>query len=123
MVPGTSQLRRYPVDDIVEQTMCTLQVPFGRAGRKKDVAQGVALPPESGVMYNGRPIPPNYDRVDVAWTNTDFEQEELDIPTEERVRLIGGALGSQVLWNKADIMLEMSTPASQPSQLSSSPTG
>jgi hypothetical protein len=24
MVPGTSQLRRYPIDDIVEQTMCML---------------------------------------------------------------------------------------------------
>jgi hypothetical protein len=87
--------------------MCTLQVPFGRAGRKKEVAQGVALPPKSDAMYNGRPIPPNYARMDVAWMNPDFEQEELDIVTEDGARLIGVTIGSQVLWNKADILLEM----------------
>jgi hypothetical protein len=53
----------------------------------------------------------------------DFEQEELNIPNEEGVRLISGALDSQVLWNKVDIMLETPTPTSQPSQPSSSQLG
>ena len=64
MVPGIGQLPRYPVDDIMEPMTCTLQVPFGRAQRKKDVATGVALPPESGAMYDGKPILPDY-----AWVN------------------------------------------------------
>ena len=32
---------------------------------------GVALPPERGAMYDGKPIPPDYARVDVTWTNYD----------------------------------------------------
>ena len=59
MVPSTGQLPRYPVNDIMEPTTCTLQVPFGRTQRKKDVATGVALPPKSGAMYDGKPIPPD----------------------------------------------------------------
>jgi hypothetical protein len=90
MVPGTGQLPRYSVDVIVERTMCTLQVPFGRAGKKKkEVAQGVALPLESGAMYNGRPISPDYAKADVVWTSPNFEQEELDIITKDGARLIG----------------------------------
>ena len=82
MVSQTGQLSRYPVDDFIEPTSCMLQVPFGRAQRKNVVATGVALPPKSGAMYNGKPIPPDYARVDVMWTNTEFDQDEIDIPTE-----------------------------------------
>jgi hypothetical protein len=38
MVLGMRQLPRYPVDDIEEQTFCMLQMPFGRARKKKEVA-------------------------------------------------------------------------------------
>jgi hypothetical protein len=48
-------------------------------------------------MYNGKPIPPIYALVDVAWVNLDFEHEELDIPIEEGTLLICGALGSRML--------------------------
>jgi hypothetical protein len=58
-------------------------VPFGKAQRKKDVAMGVALPPESGTMYGGKPILPDYAWVYVTWTNVDFDEGEIDIPTEE----------------------------------------
>ena len=34
-----------------------------------------------------------------------------------------GILGMQVLWNKSNIVLDMPTPVSQPSQPSSSPPG
>ena len=43
---------------------------------------GVALPPKSGAMYSGKPIPPDFARVDVMWTNVDFGEDEIDIPTE-----------------------------------------
>ena len=66
MVLRTGQLPRYPVDDIIQPTTCTLQVPFGRAQRKKDMATGVALPPESDAMYDNKLIPPDYARVDVT---------------------------------------------------------
>ena len=78
---------------------------------------GVALPPESGAMYGGRPIPLDYAWVDMSWTNSEFDEDEIDIPTLEGFRFIGGILSMQVLWNKSDIVLEMLTPASQPSLL------
>ena len=64
-----------------------LSVPFGRAQRKKDAATGVALPPKSGAMYDGKPIPPDYAWVDVTWTNKDFDKDEIDIPTERGVQV------------------------------------
>jgi len=100
MVPGTEQLTRYPIDDIVEPTSCTLQLPFGRAQRKKDEATGLALPPKSGAMYDGKPILPDYARVNVTWTNKDFDEDEIDISTKEGYR------------NKSDVLLDMPMPAS-----------
>ena len=73
---------------------------------------GVALPPESGAMYGGKPILPDYARVDVTWSNTEFDEDEIDIPTEEGNRFIGATLGICVLWNKGDIVLDVPMPAS-----------
>jgi hypothetical protein len=50
-------------------------MPFGRAGKKKEVAQGVALPPELDAMFNGKPIPLDYAKVTIAWICPRFEQE------------------------------------------------
>jgi hypothetical protein len=83
----------------------------------------MALPPDSGALYDGRPIPTEYAQVEVAWTNVDFDQEEIDIPTDDGGRLLGSTLGSVVLWNKADIVLEMPTPSTQPSLPGSSLPG
>jgi hypothetical protein len=122
MVLGTEQLPRYLVNNIIEPTTCTLQVPFGRvAQRKKDVATRVALPPDSGAMYNGKPIPPDYARVNVMWTNKDFDEDEIDIPTKEGYRFIGATIGMHVLWNRSDIVLDMPMLALQPSHMSLSP--
>jgi hypothetical protein len=96
-------------------------VSFGRAQRKKEVAQGVALLPESGAMYDDKPIPPNCARVDVTWTNLDFDEDEINIPTKEGYRFISATIGMRVLWNKSNIVLDMMTPTSQPSHPSSSP--
>jgi hypothetical protein len=83
--------------------------------RKKEVATGQVLPPKSGAMYNNRPILPDYARVEVTWTHDDF--------TEDGFRYIRGILGYIVLWNKEDIVLDMLTPRSQPSEPPTSPPG
>jgi hypothetical protein len=52
-----------------------------------------------------------------------FDSDELDFPTEEGATIIGSAIGSRVLWNKADIVLEKQKLASIASQLLLSPPG
>ena len=47
---------------------------------------GVALPPESGAMYGGKPIPTDYAQVDVTWTNSDYDKDEINFPTTEGFR-------------------------------------
>ena len=76
------------------------------------MATGVAHPPKSGAMYDGKPILPYYAQVNVTWTNKDFDEDEIDIPTEEGYRFIGATIGMHMLWNKSDIVLDMSTPVS-----------
>ena len=80
---GTSQLRRYPVDDIMEPTEAMLQVPWGRMGKKKNVAHGVVQPPNPEARYHDKPIPPEYGVVEVAWTHDHHDDGELDFPNEE----------------------------------------
>jgi hypothetical protein len=63
-------------------------------------------------MYDGKPIPLDYARVDVTWTNLNFDEDEIDIPTEEGYRFIGATIGTRVLWNKSDVVLDMLTSAS-----------
>ena len=91
--------------------------------RKKDVATGVALPPESGVMYGSKPISFDYARVDMTWTNSDYDKDEINFPTTEGFRYMRGIVGIQVLWNKRFIILDVPTLASQRSLSSSSPSG
>jgi hypothetical protein len=86
-----------------------------RLGRKKKVAEGEVQPPNPEARYLGRPIPPEYAVVLVAWTHDYHEEDELDFPTKEGATTLSDALGLQVLWNKADIELQMLKLASQPS--------
>ena len=90
---GISQPQRYPADEITEETLATLQMPFGRTRRKKDIAQGLVQPPNSEDRYNGQPIPPEYALVHLAWAANEHERDELDYPTEEGTTTIGRALG------------------------------
>ena len=87
-------------------------MPFGKAQRKKDVATRVALSPESGVMCDGKPILSEYAWVDITWTNKEFDEDEMDIPTEDGYRFIGATIGMRMLWNKSNIVLDMPTPLS-----------
>jgi hypothetical protein len=61
--------------------------------------------------------------VEVAWTHDHHNDDELDFPNEEGDTTLSRALGTCVLWNKADIVLEMMKLASQPSQSSLSLPG
>ena len=97
MPPGTSQPQRYTVDEITEQTFASLQMPWGRTGRKKTVAQGNVQPPDLKARYHGKPIPLDYATVYLAWMFDEFENDELDFPSEEGYMTIAGALGMSVL--------------------------
>jgi hypothetical protein len=61
--------------------------------------------------------------VEVLWTHNHHEDDELDFANEEGDTTLGRALGTRVLWNKPDIVLDMPKPASKSSQPSSSPLG
>ena len=63
-------------------------------------------------MYDSKPILSDYARVDVTWTNKDFDEDEIDIPTEEGYMFISATSGMCMLCNKSDIVLDMPTLAS-----------
>jgi hypothetical protein len=91
-------------------------VHWGRTGKnKKNVAHGAVQPPNPKARYHGKPILPEYAMVEVAWTHNHHNDDELDFPNEEGDTTLGRALGTRVLWNKVDIVLEMMKPVSQPS--------
>jgi hypothetical protein len=45
--------------------------------------------------------------VEVMWTHGHHDDDELDFANEEGDTTLGRALGTRVLWNKADIVLDM----------------
>jgi hypothetical protein len=51
MSSGTSQLQQYPTDEITKPTLGILQVPWGRTGRKKNVAHGFVQPLDPKARY------------------------------------------------------------------------
>ena len=86
------------------------------------MAQGLVQPLDPEAKYQGKQIPPEYALVDVAWMADDFDSDELEFPTEDGVTTLGGAIGSRILQNKADILFEERKPALKPSQPSSPPS-
>jgi hypothetical protein len=75
----------------------------------------VVQPPNPKARYNSKPISPEYAMVEVAWTHDHHDDDELNFPNEEGDTTLGRAPDMHVLWNKADIVLKMMKPASQPS--------
>lgn len=69
---------RTSVDDIVEPTVCSLFVPYGRMLKKKTMAMGVAFPDKCSTMYDDLQILLDY--VMVTMTNPEYEVDELDLP-------------------------------------------
>jgi hypothetical protein len=51
--------------------------------------------------------------VEVAWTHDHHDDDELGFTNKEGDMTLGRALGTRVLWNKADIILKMMKPVSQ----------
>jgi hypothetical protein len=88
-VPGTSQPQRYPTNEIVEPSPTWLQVPWGRTGRKKNMATGTVQLPNPKARFHGRAIPPNYALVEVAWTDNHHDEDELDFANEEGDMTLG----------------------------------
>jgi hypothetical protein len=58
--------------------------------------------------------------VEVGWTDDHHDEDELDFPNEDGDTTVGRALGTLVLWNKADIVLY--TPKSVPNTSQPSPS-
>jgi hypothetical protein len=88
------------------------------------MAQGMVQPPNPEARYHGRPVPPEYALVEVGWTDDCHDEDELDFPNEDGDTTLGQALGTLVLWNKADIVFYTPKPAPNTSQPSlSSPGG
>jgi hypothetical protein len=116
MVPmiGGPRPPRYPIDDIVKKTACTLLVPYDRGSRKKEVGTGVAIPPHEITDYASDQIPADYAVVIVSWVVPGFEEHDLETPTPNGVRFLGASICFEVLWNKEDILLELPTLVSQP---------
>jgi hypothetical protein len=123
MVAGTSQLSRYPADEITKPTLGYLYVPVGRGGKmKQKVGEGQVLPPGHPETRDyGAPIPPDYAIVQILYVDDSFEDMQLDYPVPgQQESSIMSVLGLNVLWNKADIELK---PELGASQRSSGPSG
>jgi hypothetical protein len=95
MVPPTGGLPRYPVDDIAKPKPCILVVPYSKLLRRQmTVGMGLALP---GRMYNNKPTPTDYARVEVTWINLDHYDDEIDIPTPDGTKYMQSIVGKEVL--------------------------
>lgn len=96
--------QKFPVDDITEDTSCSLHVPIGRKGNSREVARSFAMP---GTVFHNRPIPEEYAKVQVTEITDDrFINDPLDVPIpDEGIETIREVLNNFVLWAKRDIYL------------------
>nr|BAX25092.1 hydroxyproline-rich glycoprotein -like [Oryza australiensis] len=85
---GSVDTAPYPVDTITGPTPCSLLVPIGRAGKRKEVGTGLAIP---GPQFHNTPIPKEYARVQVAKVHAEHKSLELDILAPEGIELLGDA--------------------------------
>jgi len=110
-LPMIEDRPRHPVDAIREPMHVQLTIPFGRA-KKLTVAEGYMHPKEDIKDFNQDQIPANYAAVILTWYATEYEEFEMEYPNAEGITFLGAALGSEVLWNKDDIEIILSTPTS-----------
>jgi hypothetical protein len=103
---STTTLRAwYPVDDIMGDTPCRLQIPLSRVGSKtKEVTIGVAMP---GRVFHNNPIPVEYAKV-LAREIIDMSYIDysLNHVTPEGVKELGEAINLFILWNRREIVLD-----------------
>ncbi|TVU50243.1 hypothetical protein EJB05_01607 [Eragrostis curvula] len=97
---------RYPVDKIKEDTPCSLLLPYGRKGRTKMVAEGIAM---VGRVMHTRAILAECARVQVLRVVDDkYNTVELDYPNEdEEFETLGDAVNNFILWPRKDIVIHM----------------
>jgi hypothetical protein len=48
-------------------------------------------------MYDNRPISLDYAKVEVTWTNSEFDDDEINIPTPKGIMYLRGVIGCEVL--------------------------
>jgi hypothetical protein len=76
----------------------------------REVATAMAL--TGHVFLN--PPPPEYAWVQAVLVSN--ESCEIDIPTNEGIKVLGDAINQYILWHRRDIILNVSPNTSQPSQ-------
>ena len=80
-------LARYPVDDILESTVCELHVKLKNISMK--VTDGFALPSGHEATFHGNPSTPGYARVGVDQVVSAYETLDLDYPGGEGEQTLG----------------------------------
>lgn len=105
---GSVDTAPYPVDNITGPTPCSLLVPIGRAGKRKEVGTGLAIP---GREIQNTLIPEEYARVQVAKVHAEHTSLEIDIPTPDGIQLLGDAVNQFILWHRRDILLVGPSPS------------
>jgi hypothetical protein len=116
---GSIANAKHLVDDIVEDTPCKLVIPYGRKLDKfREVGTAMGL---TGRVFPNSP-PPEYAWVQVV--SVSDESCEIDIPTEDGIKLLGDARNQYILWHRRDVILNVSpSPCLQPSQERVPPPG
>jgi hypothetical protein len=125
-VPMIGVPQRYPVDDITQMTRCRLYVPYGRSGKKKFVANGVAFPRDDpSLSYLEGRIDAKHAVVQILSVVPGAEDIELEEPHPSSMTTLGEAVYSDVHWVKEDIELEMDIELEEPTvaPTSSQPIG
>ncbi|TVU13548.1 hypothetical protein EJB05_40608, partial [Eragrostis curvula] len=103
---SSADTQRYPVDDIMEATPCSLMVTMERKGKTRQfkVAEGTACP---GCELHTMQMPKECARVFVGRVIDDkFLKEELDYRDEkEGIETLEDAVNNFVAWHRMDIMI------------------
>ena len=88
------------MDDITEDTPCSLHILIGRKGKIVEIAQGIVMP---GDTFHNMLIPTDYAKVQVIKVVDDkFLDEELDHPMpDEGIEKLGDAVNNFTLWHRA----------------------
>ncbi|RLM75107.1 hydroxyproline-rich glycoprotein-like [Panicum miliaceum] len=88
---------KYPVDDITENTPCTLHMTLGKRGKTlMKVADGIATPERT---FHTVPIPQECARVQIIKVDDKYLTCELDYPNEEEgIETLEDAINQFILW-------------------------
>ena len=96
---------KYPVDDITENTPCTLHMTLGKRGKTlMKVEEGIAMP---GHTFHTVPIPQECARVQIIKVIVDkYLTCEIDYPNEEEgIETLEDAINQFVLWPRPEIII------------------